>query len=98
MIIRIVRMKFQKGTTDAFLSVFKNNRDKILNFPGCTYLELFADVSDPLCYTTISHWKTPEDLEQYRHSELFRKVWQEIKPSFSGQPVAFSLSPEKTHT
>ncbi|CAN5357678.1 antibiotic biosynthesis monooxygenase [soil metagenome] len=91
MIIRIVRMHFREGGIKEFLEIFDKNKEKIRNFPGCTHLQLLKDADDPLCYTTYSHWNGPDDLENYRKSELFGSVWKPVKKLFSGKSEAFSL-------
>lgn len=91
MIIRIVRMHFRAENVDLFLEIFHANKELIRNVKGCTHLELLKDMNSPLTYTTISHWESPEDLENYRQSELFNRVWARVKPLFSSPTNAFSL-------
>ena len=40
---------------------------------------------------TYSHWNGPEDLENYRTSETFGKIWPTIKPWFAEKPEAWSV-------
>ena len=82
MIIRIVRMHFTDAGIAEFLQIFEDNKNAIRNFPGCSHLQLLADVSDPLCYTTLSYWDKEESLDNYRKSELFDKVWGRVKTLF----------------
>jgi quinol monooxygenase YgiN len=91
MIIRIVRMHFTEAGVDEFLEIFDENMKAIRNFPGCTHLELLKDLDDPLCFTTLSHWESENQLEQYRKSELFSKVWGRVKTLFSERTQAYSL-------
>ena len=91
MLIRIVRMHFTEAGVEEFLQIFKQHQNAIRNFPGCTHLELLKDAEDPLCYTTLSHWNGPADLELYRKSELFGSVWGRVKTLFSERSQAFSL-------
>ncbi len=91
MLVRIVRMHFTEAGVDEFLGIFNTNREAIRNFPGCTHLQLLTDLDDPLCYTTLSHWNSEEDLENYRKSELFGNVWGRVKTLFSERSQAFSL-------
>lgn len=94
MIVRIVRMHFKVENVDLFLQIFHANKELIRNVDGCTHLELLKDVNNRLTYTTLSHWDRPEDLENYRQSELFKNVWARVKPLFSGPTEAFSLLKE----
>jgi len=91
MYIRIVRMHFTEAGIDEFVSIFNASKEKIRNFPGCTHLQLLKDPDDPLCYTTLSHWNTLDDLENYRKSALFGSVWGRVKTLFSERTQAFTL-------
>ncbi len=91
MIIRIVRMHFTEAGVDEFLQIFNANKQAIRNFDGCTHLQLLKDVDEPNTYVTLSHWNGPEDLENYRKSELFGKVWGRVKTLFAERTQAFSL-------
>lgn len=91
MIVRIVRMQFTEAGVEEFLEIFNRNKTAIRNFPGCTKLSLMKDVSDPLVYTTVSHWQDEKNLEEYRRSELFASVWGRVKTLFAAKTQAFSL-------
>lgn len=91
MIVRIVRMHFTDAGVEEFLEIFKAHRERIASFPGCLQLDLYRDSDDPTCFTTLSHWRGPADLESYRQSELFSKVWGQVKTLFSERTQAFSL-------
>ncbi|MBS1544077.1 MAG: antibiotic biosynthesis monooxygenase [Bacteroidetes bacterium] len=91
MIIRIVRMHFTDAGVAEFLEIFDRHKESIRNFPGCTHLQLLKDADDPCCFATLSHWNDPVDLENYRKSELFGKVWGQTKTLFSERSQAFSL-------
>lgn len=91
MIIRIVRMYFTSPGAEEFLQIFDHHKEAIRNFPGCSHLQLLRDPDDELCFTTLSHWQTEDDLERYRNSELFGQVWGQVKTLFSQRSQAFSL-------
>jgi len=91
MIIRIVRMHFTQAGVEEFLEIFNHNKNAIRDFPGCLHLQLLKDTQDPCCYTTLSHWDESQSLENYRKSELFDKVWGQVKTLFSERTQAFSL-------
>ena len=91
MLIRIVRMHFTEAGVDEFLDIFDANKLAIRNFEGCTHLQLLRDKDDPTVFTTLSHWESEENLENYRKSELFGKVWGRVKSLFSERTIAFSL-------
>jgi quinol monooxygenase YgiN len=84
-------MYFINERAEEFVEIFHAHKIAIRNFPGCLYLHLLQDAEDPNCYTTISHWDKPESLEAYRQSELFGRVWGNIKPLLRERTLAFSL-------
>lgn len=90
MIIRLVRMTLRPEAQAAFLEHFDASASEIRAFPGCTHLELWQDTRFPNILTTYSHWESPEALERYRRSDLFRETWKEVKPLFAAPPVARS--------
>lgn len=90
MLIRVVRMTFQEDKVQDFLDNFKANKEKIRNFPGCHYLELWQDKNFKNIFMTYSYWESEEALNQYRDSELFKSVWSYTKTLFADKPVAFS--------
>lgn len=84
-------MHFTEAGVDEFLDIFNQHKQAIKNFPGCTHLQLLKDADDPNCFSTLSHWNGPDDLENYRKSELFGSVWGRVKTLFSERTQAFSL-------
>lgn len=91
MIVRIVRMHFMPDAVDEFLDVYGRTEAAILHSEGCIYLELLRDTEDPNVFVTISHWESSRALDNYRKSELFKKVWRRAKTHFSKSPQAFSM-------
>lgn len=91
MIVRIVRMHFKAENVEAFLKIFNGSRNAISSVEGCTHLELLQDADHPESFATISHWKDIRYLQQYRESELFKKVWSQVKVLFSKPAKAFTL-------
>lgn len=90
MLIRIVRMTFQEDKLDDFQQIFNNSKAHIRAFPGCRHLELLSDLNNPSIRMTYSHWDSPDALENYRQSELFRTTWATTKVLFADKPIAFS--------
>ena len=91
MFTRIVKMDFEKENIPAFLANFENVKEKIRNFPGCRFLELYNDKNNETIFFTYSRWNDETDLESYRHSELFREVWSVTKPMFKAKAEAWSV-------
>jgi heme oxygenase (mycobilin-producing) len=90
MLIRIVRMTFQPEKVSDFLAIFESSKHKIRNFEGCNHLELLRDLDYPHIFSTYSLWESPEALENYRQSELFKATWAATKLLFAEKPFAFS--------
>ncbi|HET8837791.1 MAG TPA: antibiotic biosynthesis monooxygenase [Flavobacteriaceae bacterium] len=91
MLIRIVKMIFQKDEIAHFQSLFQEKKTFIRNFEGCLFLELYQDINNPQIFFTYSHWESEAALENYRHSKLFESVWAETKKKFAEKPEAWSV-------
>lgn len=91
MFIRIVKLSFHPENVPAFLENFHQNKEHIRNFPGNTFLELYQDKANPSIFFTYSIWQEEQDLENYRHSELFQEVWTFTKALFNDKPQAWSV-------
>ena len=90
MLIRIVRMTFQKDKISDFLAIFNASKHKIRQFEGCQHLELLQDLSQSNVLMTYSFWENEAALENYRQSALFQTTWAATKMLFAAKPVAFS--------
>jgi len=90
MIIRIVKMHFREEEIPRFLEVFEQSKLQIRHFPGCTHLQLLK-AELPGVLFTYSHWESPEALENYRNSELFKTTWVKTKRLFRHRAEAWSL-------
>jgi heme-degrading monooxygenase HmoA len=88
-------MEFQTDKIEIFLENFKNVKEKIRNTNGCRLLELYRDKNQTNIFFTYSYWNNEQDLENYRHSDLFKEVWAKTKPLFNAKPEAWSV--DKTY-
>lgn len=91
MITRIVKLQFEPEKVADFLAFFDTIKHVVNEFPGCIGMKLYQDISDPTIIMTYSHWHRPEDLERYRTSPEFEKIWSTIKPWFQNKPEAWSV-------
>ena len=91
MLIRIVKLSFHPENVDAFLEIFENSKEKIQNRKGCRLLELYRDQKHPTIFFTYSYWDSEDDLNAYRKSDVFGKVWPETKKLFNKKPEAWSV-------
>jgi heme-degrading monooxygenase HmoA len=96
MIVRIVRMQFRPGETDAFLDIFNASKHLIRQFEGCQRLSLYTEAGLPNVYFTYSIWDTLEHLDDYRNSELFRETWVKTKAVFDEKAQAWSMEEVET--
>lgn len=91
MFIRIVKMSFHEDKIPVFLEHFHTVKDRIRNYPGNNFLELYQDKKNPEIIFTYSVWNEESDLENYRHSDLFKEVWTYTKAFFNDKPQAWSV-------
>lgn len=91
MFVRIVKMSFDENQIEAFLENFHSNKNKIRNFEGCQFLELYRDKDNTNVFFTYSYWNSEADLNNYRQSELFKGVWATTKAMFNAKPEAWSV-------
>jgi len=91
MLVRIVKMSFAEENIEQFLANFKTVKQKIRNFEGCEFLELYRDKNNTNLFFTYSFWNAETDLNKYRHSKLFKDVWAQTKPMFNAKPEAWSV-------
>ena len=92
MIKRIVKMEFRPEEVEHFKALFNKNKEKIRNFQGCNHLELWQDVQNKSVFMTYSYWNSEKDLNNYRHSDLFKEVWSNTKILFAAKPIAWSVT------
>ena len=90
MIIRIVKLKFQKDKVADFLNLFDNVVTKVNAYPGCQQMHMVRDLNDETLFFTYSVWENTTALENYRNSTLFQTIWPQIKPWFSEKAEAWS--------
>jgi autoinducer 2-degrading protein len=93
MLVRVVKMTFRKDAIDAFKAFFETRKDKIRNFEGCFYLELWQDHNHPDIFFTYSCWQDETSLSHYRNSAFFRETWLQTKQLFSAKAEAWSVDP-----
>ena len=89
-LIRIVQLTLHPEKAEEFLALFEDVASRIRSFDGCDYLELLQHASYPNIFSTYSHWRSADDLEAYRNSELFKATWKKTKTMFAAPPIANS--------
>ena len=90
-------MTFDPKQTESFINQFIEVRPRILEMKGCMDVELFHDSKYPNIMTTISKWSSEDDLNNYRHSDLFTNTWRKTKAMFCAKPIAQSYYHIKSH-
>lgn len=91
MFVRIVKLSFQENKITEFTTYFHIIKDRIRNYPGCEFLELYQDKDHPNVFFTYSYWNDPQDLENYKNSDTFKEIWPFVKTLFSDRPQAWSV-------
>lgn len=90
MITRVVKLSILPEKQGAFLALFAKNNESIKAMPGCTSVRGFqSDGTD--YFFTISNWKSEDDLNNYRQSELFGAIWPTVKTWMNDKPEAWTL-------
>ena len=92
MLIRIVKLTFKQENISSFEAIFEETKDKIINFKGCSRLELYQDMQNPNIFFTYSHWESEAALDRYRSSDFFKTVWSKTKTLFQDKPQAWSVT------
>jgi hypothetical protein len=64
MIIRIVKLKFQKDKVADFLNLFDNVVTKVNAYPGCQQMHMVRDLNDETLFFTYSVWENTTALEK----------------------------------
>lgn len=73
-----------------FKRLFESSKHLIEKRDGCLSLELIQSVQDLEIFFTISVWNKEEDLEAYRNSDLFLKIWKKTKVLFQEKAEAWT--------
>lgn len=84
-------MSFHPEKIEDFKLIFKNNWQFIKGFEGCSHVELLQDENNPSIFFTYSLWRSEVDVNNYRDSELFAKVWGATKVLFNDKPQAWTV-------
>ena len=90
MIIRIVKMSFNKCEIKKFIDIFDEAQRLIRNSEGCQSLKLIQDIENENVFFTLSEWQNEIYLNKYRQSELFKSTWSKTKVLFDKPPEAWS--------
>lgn len=88
--IRLVKLTLKEENIQDFITHFDTVKEKINNFPGCKGMKLLRDKKNAQIVFTYSEWESEDDLENYRHSELFGEVWPTVKQWFAERTDAWS--------
>lgn len=83
-------MTFQTEQVDTFTALFERVKPKIEAVTGCHGVDLLQDKTNPCVMFTFSRWASSNDLENYRHSALFKDTWAKTKTLFADKPQAWS--------
>ena len=86
-------MELKPDSEALFLAIFEHAKEDIRAQKGCLGIELLrGTIKEEMLIWTISLWQTPEDLDLYRSSPLFKKTWAAVKPLFAARAQAWTLT------
>tara|TARA_B100000795_G_scaffold269009_1_gene257194 strand:+ start:914 stop:1210 length:297 start_codon:yes stop_codon:yes gene_type:complete len=91
MLVRIVKMSFHPEHIETFLANFEEKKEFIRKSTGCQLLELYREQKDSSVFFTYSYWDSEVDLDNYKHSELYKDIWSKTKILFNSKPEAWSV-------
>lgn len=91
MIKRVVKLVFREEEIENFKKLFEEVKTKIRAREGCHHLELWQNKHNPKEFFTYSFWDSEDDLNNYRHSDLFEETWTKTKAMFDGKPMAWTV-------
>lgn len=91
MIDRIVKMNIKEDFCSEFERIFKHSKPHILSQKGCIKVEILKNPHHTSEYFTHSLWETEDDLNHYKKTAFFKKIWSLIKPHFNDKTEAWSL-------
>lgn len=89
-ILRVVRMTFVPSEVEDFMRYFSRIQSEILDMPGCRSVHLCVDKNASHVLTTFSIWDSELDLNNYRKSEWFGRIWPQTKAKFERPAEATS--------
>jgi (4S)-4-hydroxy-5-phosphonooxypentane-2,3-dione isomerase len=95
MITRIVKLSFNDRYCSEFEAGFPDIQKIVVSNEGCNSVDLLKS-NEPGVYFTYSIWNNETDLDTYRNSETFKKIWEMFKLNFNDKPEAWTtvnLSP-----
>lgn len=92
MIVRFVKLELQSQHIADFKSLTAGEKEDIIAFEGCSFLEILQDITNENLFFSHSHWESEEALNAYRESAFFRGNWEQVKQWFAAKPEAWSLS------
>lgn len=91
MITRFVKLSFNEDYCIEFETKFTTSIQKLVaSQTGCSEVKLFKAAEN--IYFTVSKWHSEDDLNNYRKSDLFKKIWSEFKVNFSSKAAAWSTN------
>lgn len=85
-------MTFKPEHIEDFRSYFSSIKNKVAGQPGCHGVKLLEEIGETGVFFTYSVWDSVDDLNAYRHTELFGQVWPKVKNWFGAKAEAWSVN------
>ncbi|MEN3040379.1 MAG: antibiotic biosynthesis monooxygenase family protein [Bacteroidia bacterium] len=89
MLWRWVEMPIHAEKIEEARAILLTQAPRTRAFPGCLFLVLYESAG-PNLYS-LSQWESPQALEAYRQSVMFREFWARIRVCFRDRARAVSL-------
>ncbi len=90
-ITRIVKMTFKPEHIKDFETFFISIKNKVANQPGCNGVKLLKEQNNTGVFFTYSNWDSVDDLNAYRNTETFGKIWPTVKNWFADKAQAWTV-------
>lgn len=91
MIKRIVKLSIREEEVATYIKHFNAHKQKIRAFKGCGHMEMWRSIQEENVFFTYSIWESEAALNNYRHSDLFKGIWSNVKPLFKEKAAAWSV-------
>lgn len=91
MITRVVKLTFSPEKSEVFLDYFETIKNDIRSREGCIEVHAYENSHQKGMFFTISKWNSEDDLNAYRESDLFGKVWPTVKAWMIEKPEAWTM-------
>ena len=84
-------MTFKPEHIKDFEGYFLSIKTKVAGQPGCNGVKLLKEKGETGVFFTYSSWNSVDDLNAYRNTQTFGKIWPTVKKWFSEKAQAWTV-------